>query len=625
MKRTCTIIMLTTLICMGSIHTNAHDFEVDGMYYNIVSISELTCEVTYRGSDYYDARFTYFGNITVPESVQYNGRTLKVVGVGDHAFDNYDWWNKEKESITSISLPNSIEYLGDYALAYNSFSDFEVPSSLKKIGKGAFHYSVSEGVKRVYINDLKAWCEIEFGDSQSSPFAAYMEDSGIDDDGRPNTTGIGRYHIGDFYINNELAEHIIIPEDVKKVNKYAFVNIGSIKEIILTEAIEAIEDFAFCNCTNLESIKIPSTCKEIKQHAFNGCGNLKKVDLPEGIESIGFRSFKDCVSLDSITLPSTIEHLGRKSFEGAKLSLLKVSYSPTPIFFERASLFDIESIYFQRDFTCNFEKVINRGWCNSPFTSYYDAEDSKLKKVTIGKEVKKIPARLFTYCNIESIIIDKSETPLSIGFCNYYTNSSWKEIRFRSAFYKQPIQNVSISRLLTIDLQEEQIDGYRPDVDSLFFEGCTKIERASILHNINATSSYFEFEKCPNLSKIELGKCVTPIPDFSANNKLDSIVVINDVPPVAIGFANTTYLHCKLFVPNGCKSVYKSADVWKNFWNIVELEQNFNSLGVASHNKPSEIFETARYTIDGIRILTPKHGLNIIRKNDGTVKKVVVK
>ena len=57
MKRLNIIMLLVTLISMGSIQTKAHDFEVNGMYYNIVSISEKTCEVTYRGADYSDARF----------------------------------------------------------------------------------------------------------------------------------------------------------------------------------------------------------------------------------------------------------------------------------------------------------------------------------------------------------------------------------------------------------------------------------------------------------------------------------------------------------------------------------------------------------------------------------------
>ena len=66
-------ILFTVFMSIIARDAFAHDFEVDGMYFNIVSISEKTCEVTYRGPDYYDARFTYSGDITVPEFVQYNG------------------------------------------------------------------------------------------------------------------------------------------------------------------------------------------------------------------------------------------------------------------------------------------------------------------------------------------------------------------------------------------------------------------------------------------------------------------------------------------------------------------------------------------------------------------------
>ena len=293
MKRLNIIMLIVMLISMGSIQTKAHDFEVNGMYYNIVSISELTCEVTYRGTSYYDARFTYSGNITVPEFVQYNGRTLKVVGIGDSAFYG--------ASVTSISLPNSIEYLGDYALAYNSYSDFKVPSSLKRIGKGAFSNSVSKGVKRIYVSDLKSWCEIEFEDSSSSPFS-----KGERNEGTAFTFGLYTAE-GELYLNNELCEVITIPNETKKINNYAFAGVASIKKIVLPEGIESIGDFAFCNCVNLLSVKTPTTCKTIGKYAFNGCSQLSEVELLEGLANIGECAFSYCLSLQSLIFPSTID------------------------------------------------------------------------------------------------------------------------------------------------------------------------------------------------------------------------------------------------------------------------------------------------------------------------------
>ena len=633
MKRLNIIMLLVTLISMGSIQTKAHDFEVNGMYYNIVSISEKTCEVTYRGADYSDARFTYSGTITVPEFVQYNGRTLKVIGIGDNAFNNYDWWNKrpKKEVITSISLPNSIEYLGKYSLAYNSFSDFRVPTSLKKIGYGAFEFYVSEGVKRIYVSDLKAWCEIDFEGSKSSPFAPYTEDSGYYAD----TIGIANHHIGDFYINNKLAEEITIPEGVKKINKYAFINIGSIKEIILPEGIENIEDFAFCNCTNLESIKIPSTCKEIKQHAFNGCKNLAKLYLSEGIERIGDRSFKDCTSLSSVTIPSTIQSIGGAVFEGSHLPLLTITYSETPLLFNDnihgilyGSLIDVKKINFQREFVCNYRDFINTLYDNYkcsirifPFLG--------LKNVVIGPHVKVLHRQVFGNCNLDSVVFQDSNTPLYLGYeivRQDYKNGHY-QYQCKSPFYNMPIKYLYMGRPLEENQEEfNQIQAFNEASFSYggIFEKSQSFEGIDIGNPV-VDISLLDFSNYKELSNISFGMGVVSVPDFSANNKLDSIVVINDVPPAAIGFANTTYLHCKLFVPKGCKAAYESADVWQNFWNIIELDQDFNSLDIQSYNVSSELNVKARYAIGGTKIEFPQRGINIIKMNDGTLKKVYVK
>ena len=44
---------------------SAHDFEVDGIYYNIMSEEDKTVAVTYQG-DYYGAIEEYSGTVNIP-------------------------------------------------------------------------------------------------------------------------------------------------------------------------------------------------------------------------------------------------------------------------------------------------------------------------------------------------------------------------------------------------------------------------------------------------------------------------------------------------------------------------------------------------------------------------------
>ena len=79
----------------------AYDLEVDGIYYNLVIGDEITLEVT-SGDE------KYSGDIVIPESVTYNGRTCKVTGIGNDAF-LYCY------SLTKVNLPKTVTSIGEKA------------------------------------------------------------------------------------------------------------------------------------------------------------------------------------------------------------------------------------------------------------------------------------------------------------------------------------------------------------------------------------------------------------------------------------------------------------------------------------------------------------------------------
>ena len=78
MKHNYIKLMLPVLLCIASLSASAHEFEVDGIYYNITSNTDMNVAITFRGSSYYNYSNEYSGEVTIPETVVYNEKTYRV-------------------------------------------------------------------------------------------------------------------------------------------------------------------------------------------------------------------------------------------------------------------------------------------------------------------------------------------------------------------------------------------------------------------------------------------------------------------------------------------------------------------------------------------------------------------
>ena len=83
-----TLLTIVALLC--SVSASPHDFEVDGICYNITSETELTVEVTYNGDSHSSTIIENNGELLIPESVVWNGNRYSVTTVGRSAFENYN-------------------------------------------------------------------------------------------------------------------------------------------------------------------------------------------------------------------------------------------------------------------------------------------------------------------------------------------------------------------------------------------------------------------------------------------------------------------------------------------------------------------------------------------------------
>jgi len=91
--------LLTLLLSMMSTDTFAYDFEVGGIYYNLVK--GKAAEVT-SGNKYYS------GEVVIPQKVTYEGVEYPVESIGYKAFYGCS-------DPISITIPNSVTTIGSSA------------------------------------------------------------------------------------------------------------------------------------------------------------------------------------------------------------------------------------------------------------------------------------------------------------------------------------------------------------------------------------------------------------------------------------------------------------------------------------------------------------------------------
>lgn len=93
-------IVVLLMLAIQNIAGFAYDFQLDGIYYTIISEEDLTVEVSYNYGTYYS------GDVVIPSQVSKYGNTYTVKRIGENAFLD----SKELHSVTIPETVDSIHY-----------------------------------------------------------------------------------------------------------------------------------------------------------------------------------------------------------------------------------------------------------------------------------------------------------------------------------------------------------------------------------------------------------------------------------------------------------------------------------------------------------------------------------
>ena len=118
--------LLTIVMLLCCIAVSAQRFEVDGIYYSILSTEDKTIKVSGHNNE------TCQDCVSIPETIENNGVVYTVTSIGDEAF-------LECEYLSSITIPSSVRVIGNYAFSSCSgLSSVTIGNSVTSIGEGAF-------------------------------------------------------------------------------------------------------------------------------------------------------------------------------------------------------------------------------------------------------------------------------------------------------------------------------------------------------------------------------------------------------------------------------------------------------------------------------------------------------
>lgn len=311
------LLLSASLFTMGAM---AADFVVDGISYNLISVTDQTVEVT-SGE--------YSGNINIPDVVTYNGRELSVIAIGEQAFSNC-------QDLTGVSIGKNVKTIGASAfIGTTNLAEITIPTNVDKIDKYAFNnsgiqkFTLPEGEHYISVGNSECWGQSNKKDYGLLYHCPNLKEVFWGREFRTIETSYYRKGESPFRYNKTIEKLTLAGKAATTWKMCSFAE--ALKTVIFAPGYEpdTIEESAFEYCTSLTQITIPGSIKTIKEDAFDGCSSLSNLELQEGVEKLGNWCFS-WSAIEELTIPSSVQEMNQSFQNSTKMKKI-TTYSNCPI------------------------------------------------------------------------------------------------------------------------------------------------------------------------------------------------------------------------------------------------------------------------------------------------------
>ena len=361
----------------------AYDFDAicstgQTLYYNINDdgVSVTVTYPCYGGqNNYYSGYEMPQGDLTIPDSVEYQGITYAVTKIGPHAF--YGCYSLGAATLSNtlveigshafhgtntngyghhLVIPDSVITVGSEAFSWASVHELTIGESVQNIGYHAFDCS---NLKIIHYNATHC------NDVASPPFGSSRNRN-------INTLTIGENVVYIpaklFYCFDDLACDVVIPNSVTRIGEQAFFD-ANVTSVVIGDGCVEIGEWAFFNTHYLTSLKLGTGLKTIGESAFFSSGIEGKLILPDSLEVIGYAAFYEN-NLTSVLIGPCVSFIDSQAFmcDGLQSVFIEATVPPiigghtfgdysTPIYVPCASLCDYFAIQSTNEYWANYTNI----------------------------------------------------------------------------------------------------------------------------------------------------------------------------------------------------------------------------------------------------------------------------